>query len=116
MTGADLRDRDYLEHILAALDRIRRYVASDGRNGFFDDEKTQDAVMRNPEIIGEAAGKLSTSFRATHAEIPWRVISGMRNRLIHGYMTVSLAVVWDTVERVLPEFENQVRQIRAGLR
>jgi uncharacterized protein with HEPN domain len=70
MTGADFRDRDYLDHILVALDRIRRYVESDGRSDFFGDEKTQDAAMRNLEIIGEAAGKLSGPFRETHAGIP----------------------------------------------
>ena len=85
----DLRDEDYLEPILEAISRINRYVADGGKHAFLQDEKTQDAVIRNLEIIGEAATKLSPELKTKHDEIPWGDIAGMRNRLIHGYFAVS---------------------------
>jgi uncharacterized protein with HEPN domain len=79
------------------------------------DEKTQDAVIRNLEIIGEAATKLSPELKAKYDEIPWGDIAGMRNRLIHGYFEVNLDIVWSTVEKVLPEFEAQIKALRREL-
>lgn len=94
-------DRAYLSHILDALDRIARYTAT-GRDHFFSDERTQDAVVRNLEIIGEAAKKLSADARANASGIDWRVVAAMRDKLIHEYFGVNLEIVWRTVERDLP--------------
>ena len=68
----------------------------------------QDAVVRNLEVIGEAVSKLSESLKTENGQIPWRQISGMRNRLIHGYMTTNLEIVWNTVEKLLPGFKKEI--------
>ena len=82
---------------------------------FMASELVQDGVIRNLEIIGEAVSKLSPELKARHADVPWREVSGMRNRLIHGYMSVNLNIVWDTVVKVLPEFLETVTAILDAL-
>lgn len=108
----DLRDRDYLEHIQEAIAKIRRYVTSKNEADFMADDLVQDGVIRNLEIIGEAVTNLSPELKATHSDVPWGEISGMRNRLIHGYISVNLQIVWDTVDKVLPEFLARVESIK----
>jgi len=110
-----LRDADYLEHIQDAIARITRYTAGKNESGFIADELVQDGVIRNLEIIGEAVAKLSSELKAEHADVPWSDISGMRNRLIHGYVTVNLEIVWSTVEKVLPDFRTRVGDIQRQL-
>lgn len=102
MTAPEPRDPAYVAHMLEAIARIRRYVGRKQRAGFLGDTLLQDAVIRNIEIIGEAASRLSPEFAARHAEIPWRDIVGMRHRLIHGYLKVNLDTVWAVIERDLP--------------
>lgn len=111
----DLRDRDYLEHIQDAIGKIQRYVAGMSEAGFMADDLVQDAVIRNLEIIGEAVTNLSPELKARHDDVAWGEISGMRNRLIHGYVTVNLQIVWDTVEKVLPGFLAEVLDIQSAL-
>ena len=105
------RDRDYLRHILEAIDRIRTYTSGKSKDAFLSEPLLQDAEIRNVEVIGEAANRLSPEFIAKHNTIPWRDIAGMRHRLIHGYMTVNLQTVWNVVERELPGLEKQVRSV-----
>ena len=112
MTDAEARDPAYLEHMLEAIARIQRYVGRKRRAGFLRDALLQDAVIRNIEIIGEAASRLSPEFAARHAEIPWRDIVGMRHRLIHGYLKVNLDTVWEVVERDLPALVPRLRALR----
>lgn len=85
-------DRMYLLHIRDALGNIREYTAP-GREAFFNERKTQDAVIRNLEIIGEAVKHMSASLKATHNTIAWKQIAGMRDRLIHDYFGVDLNLV-----------------------
>lgn len=84
---------DYLGHILEAIERIDRYLADTDEVTFLNDQKTQDAVVRNFEIIGEAAHNIESyhaAFAAAHPDIPWSVIYAMRNRVAHGYFKVDL--------------------------
>src|SRR5439155_9848243 len=90
-------DHVYLQHIRDLVARIVAYTAG-GREAFFNDTMVQDAVLRNIEVIGEAVKNLSQGFRDAHADVPWRAIAGMRDRLIHGYTQVNLDVVWLVVE------------------
>jgi uncharacterized protein with HEPN domain len=83
---------------LAAIERIRRYVQDD-RTRFDTDELLQSAVLLWIEIIGEAARGVSDKVRDAHPEVPWRVITDMRNRVTHGYFDIDLDVVWNTVTR-----------------
>ena len=105
------RDDDYMGHILFAIEKINRYIEISGKDSFFKDEMVQDAIIRNLEIIGEAVTKLSESLKTENGQIPWRQISGMRNRLIHGYMTINLEIVWNTVDKLLPGFESQIENL-----
>ncbi len=75
------------------------------------DERTRDAVIRNIEIIGEAAGKLPDEVTARAPQIPWRLICDMRNVLAHAYFGVSLKVVWDTATTQIDELEKAVRAL-----
>ena len=100
-------DRLYRQHILEAIDRIERFTGG-GRDAFMADEKTQSAVMRQPEIIGEASKRLSDSLQQSAAELPWREMAATRDRLIHGYFTVRLDIVWNVVERELATLKARV--------
>jgi uncharacterized protein with HEPN domain len=87
----------YLQHVRAALLSVKEYTES-GRDGFFASKLIQDAVVRNLEIIGEAAKGLAPATRNRAAEVPWRRIAGLRDQLIHHYFGVDLEVVWRVVE------------------
>jgi uncharacterized protein with HEPN domain len=105
---ADERDeRLFLEDLREAIERISSYTAA-GRDAFFSDVRTQDAVVRNIEIMGEAAKNVSEATRRAHPEIPWRQIAGTRDRVIHGYFRVDLLIIWEIVERELPSLREKV--------
>ena len=106
-----LRDQDYLGHMAEAVGRIQRFTAGKNKDEFLADDLLQDGVIRNLEIIGEAASKQSRELKAQHDDVPSVQISGMRNRLIHGDMSVNPQIVWSTVEKVLPDFREKVAGI-----
>lgn len=102
---------DYLEHMRQAIGRIQRYLGNLEYIAFVANEEKQDAVIRNLEIIGEAAGKIHRhfpSFVAQYPDFPLRAAYGTRNALAHGYFKVDLELVWKTVERDLPLLADQV--------
>lgn len=103
-------DRPYLQHILDAIRKISAYTA-DGRDAFMLDPKTQDAVVRNFEIIGETTKRLSDETKGGRSEVPWRDIAGLRNVLIHDYMGVDLKRVWGVVERDLPTLRQVIQEM-----
>ncbi len=100
-----LGDRDaalLLDMWLAARD-AREFVAGLDEDGFRTSRLHQNAVIRSLEVIGEAAGKVSSQLRSGHADIPWREVIGMRHRLIHGYAEIRVELVWTVVkERLEP--------------
>lgn len=85
--------RLYLAQILERIDRIKEYTAS-GKQAFFADRRTQDAVIRNFEVIGEAAKRLPEDYRKEQPALPWKAIAGFRDILIHPYEGVSVAEIW----------------------
>jgi uncharacterized protein with HEPN domain len=97
-----LKDNAYLEDILDAAKAIRRFTCGVSREAFKTNEEKYEAVSRKFEIIGEAAGRLSPETRKKFPEIPWTLVTAMRNILIHDYADVDLDIVWDTAERDLP--------------
>ena len=109
----ELALRDYLEHIQQAIDRIQRYLADIDYSAFLDNEEKQDAVIRNLEVIGEAAGNIQRhfpDFSTQHPDFPLKAAYGARNALAHGYFKVDLDMVWNTVVRDLPMLEVRVRE------
>ena len=100
-------DRVYLQHILDAIAKIETYTA-DGREAFSRSTMIQDAVIRNFEIIGEATKRLSAQLRAQHPEVPWRVIAGFRDVLIHEYEGIEVNEVWNVIARDLPELKAKL--------
>lgn len=119
MSKADkLRIPDYLGHILEAIQRIHRYVEDMDEVQFLEDLKTQDAVIRNFEIIGEACRNIEFHhpvFAANHPEVPWGFAYEMRNALAHGYFKVDLEIVWKTIHNDLPGLAEQVLSIMGKL-
>ena len=71
----------------------------------------QDAVIRTLEVMGEAVRKVPESTRSAHPEIPWRQIAGTRDRVIHGYFTVDLGIVWEIVETELPSLRERLARL-----
>ena len=98
----------YLEDILTAARKIGRFVAGYAYDDFVFDERTFDAVLRNLEIIGEAAKKTPLAIKALAPEVEWRGMAGLRDVLIHGYATVSAAIIWDVVTVKLPALADRI--------
>ncbi len=95
-------DRLYIEHILHSIERIQSYIRGLDQKTFLENFVTQDAVVRQLEIIGEATKRISKKFRSKYPEIPWSDMAGMRDILIHDYIDVDFNIVWKTaVESVL---------------
>ncbi len=106
-------DRVYLEHILDGIRAITRY-AEPGKDAFLRERMRQDAVLRNLEIIGEAAGKLSDDLR-DRSPTPWKKVIALRNRLIHAYWGVDLILVRDVVVKDLAPLEAEVCRLLSSI-
>ncbi|MCK6462683.1 MAG: DUF86 domain-containing protein [Candidatus Pacebacteria bacterium] len=105
------RDNVYLQHILEAIESINEYLRGLDYESLLKDKKTIDAVVRELEIIGEAANNLSDDFKKKHPEIPFRDMSDMRNVLIHEYFGVNTKIVWDTCQDDLPKLKEVIKAI-----
>jgi len=109
-----LRAPDYVDHMLAAIDRIHEYCAGLDQGMFERNGLVHDAVIGNVEVIGEAARNLvrdAPDVAVANPQIMWRELVGMRNRLTHGYADVDLALVWLTVQRDLPVLRDHLRRL-----
>jgi uncharacterized protein with HEPN domain len=95
--------RLYLDDIIEAVARIKKFTNDMDFDDFKADIKTQDAVVRNLEIIGEASGRLPEEVHLSAPEIEWRKIVGIRNILAHEYFGISLPIIWDIVQNKLDE-------------
>jgi len=102
----------YLADMVEAADAIRSFIRGMSREAFDSDKRTQDAVIRNLEVIGEAVKNIPDAFKKEHPEISWHSIAAMRDKLIHGYFGVDADIVWRTVTEDLPALEGQVRKLR----
>ena len=103
--------RIFLEDIKESIEKIEEYTQNISKEQFMSDNKTQDAVMRRLEIVGEAVKNIPEYFRKKYPEIPWKQIAGMRDVLIHGYFDINLQRVWLVLEKELPTFKNKIIQI-----
>jgi uncharacterized protein with HEPN domain len=105
-----------LEDICEAVEKIERYVSGLNHDAFVTDDKSVDSVVRNLEIIGEAANRIPKEFRTRHAEIDWRKIIGLRNRIVHDYFNIDIEIVWEIVQKDLPIFKSKLSLIRGEKR
>lgn len=101
----------FLRDIMTCIQRIETYVAGLGRKDFFTDQKTMDAVMRNLEIIGEAAKKLPESIKEKYPNMEWRKLAGLRDILIHQYFGIDEDIIWDVLVNKIPEVKNELKKI-----
>ena len=102
------RNKVYLQHILDSTAAIDSFVAAIKPEEFLEDRLLQDGVIRELEIVGEAAKNLSEDFRNSNNHIPWKDIMGTRDRLIHEYFGVDLDTVWKTAKQDLPRLKKWV--------
>jgi uncharacterized protein with HEPN domain len=103
-------DRVYLEHIRDALRDIVAYCGV-GRDVFMSDRMRQDATLRKLEIIGQAVKNLSDATKAQQADIPWKRIAGLRDKVIHDYFGVDLEIVWGVVDIELPKLRSAIEAL-----
>jgi uncharacterized protein with HEPN domain len=106
--------RDYLEDIIHSISKTDEFVKGMTFEDFSADDKTIFAVVRALEIIGEAAKMIPVSIRNRHTDIPWREITGMRDKLTHAYFGVELEAVWNTIKNDIPKIDKQFRKMLKG--
>lgn len=97
--------------MIESIEAVFCYTKDVDEVAFYANREKSDAVIRNIEVLGEAAGNLSETFQQKHPDIPWHQIVGMRNRLIHGYFGVSLKIIWQVVTLDLPVLYGQLKKL-----
>lgn len=101
-----------IEDIIECCNKIFKYTEGYTYETFEDDDKTIDAVIRNFEIIGEAANRLSDDFKDHYPEIDWHKIRGFRNRIVHDYAGVDIRIIWTIIKEYLPAMYNAIIKIK----
>lgn len=107
-------DIEFLGDISEAIRRLEFYTQKMDYADFLEDTKTQDAVIRNLEILGEAVKNISDELKEKHTEILWKDIAGLRDKLIHHYFGVNLEIVWTIIEEDLPKLKKELQHIPGG--
>ena len=105
----------FVEHVMESIEKIEEYIGGMGKEEFLGDSRTQDAVMRRLEIMGEAVKNIPSEFRDEYPKIPWKQIAGMRDVLIHEYFGVNLERVWKTLKTDLPELKQKISEVSQKL-
>ncbi len=106
----------FLQHILESIARIEEFTEGMSKEDFVASVKTQDAVIRRLEIIGEASKNLPNSFREKHPEIEWGDMIRTRDKLSHGYFGVDLKLAWDILKNDLPALKEKIGKILGEMR
>jgi uncharacterized protein with HEPN domain len=105
------RDKDFLGDIQEAIEMVSLYTKGLTYRKFLDDRKTQDAVIRNFEIIGEASKNISVGFKAKYPEVPWKKLAGLGDKLIHFYFGIDYKIVWNITKKELLGLRKQIKEI-----
>jgi uncharacterized protein with HEPN domain len=100
-----------LQDIVDSIEKIKIYTSGMDIREFLQDDKTIDAVIRNFEIIGEAANRIPEEVREKFQEVNWHRIRGFRNRIVHDYMGIDYEIVWEIIVTVLDKLNIQIRNI-----
>jgi uncharacterized protein with HEPN domain len=105
----------YLEDILTAIDNIQEYSSGLTHAALSGDRLRFDAIIRNFQVIGEAAKKVPDAIKLSAPDIPWRKISGLRDILVHEYFNVNTMLIWDIIKNELPPLKQQVLRLKSEL-
>ena len=114
MSDADQPPREwrfYIVDMIEFAEKVLAYTKDVDQDTLVADPLRYDAVLRNLELIGEAATHIPGHVRAAHPDVPWRAIVGLRNRLAHGYLTISDSVVWTTIQEAVPSLVPSLRSV-----
>jgi len=98
----------YLDDIVTAIERIFEYTQDYNYDAFMNDYKTIDAVIRNFEIIGEAAKNIPDEIKEKYQDVPWDEMYSLRNRISHAYFGIDFEIIWDIITKYLPENKSQI--------
>lgn len=112
------RLNDYVDHMIQAIEQVSEYLVDVTENQFLSTRLLQDGVVRNLEVIGEAANqvvKKFPEFSASHPDVQWEAVYYMRNRVIHGYASIDYALVWQVANKDLPDLHAALKKIKASL-
>lgn len=101
----------FIKDIVDSIEKIEKYCQNITYEQFLQDDKTKDAVVRNLEIIGEAAKNIPDHIKEISSETAWKFMTGMRDKLIHEYFGVSYSTVWETVKGDLPLLKESIREL-----
>ncbi len=104
-----------LQDILESIQKIKTYTHEMAFETFQKDDKTIDAVIRNFEIIGEAANRIPDEIKDKFNRVNWHRIRGFRNRIVHDYMGVDIEIIWETITKSLDKLHEQIEEIYASL-
>jgi len=107
--------RIFLDDILGAIEKIDRYMAALSEEEFKEADIVVDAVLRNLEVIGEAARNIPDNLRQQYSHIPWQRIVGLRNVVIHAYFNVDLNIIWQIIKANLPAVKEDIAKMRDDL-
>ena len=110
------RDKEYLADVVEAVQRIVSYTAELSYEEFLADRKTQDAVLRNLQVMGEAVKKLSAPVKQAHPHLPWKQVAGMRDKVVHDYFGINYDIVWALAKQELPAMLPSLAAILPGAR
>ena len=104
-------DTDYLQDMLGEIDNLRNFVANISFHEFMSDLMRRNAAIRSFEVIGEASKKIPEEMKNTHPGVPWKQMTGMRDKLIHGYFGVDYESVWTAVIERVPQIKPHIEEM-----
>ena len=106
-----IKDSVYLKHILDTIADLEKFLKGVSEENFFKNREKQYAVLRALEIIGEASKNLSSEAKVKSPDVDWKNIAGLRDKLIHAYFGVNLTLVWEILQRDIPELKKQAQKL-----
>lgn len=107
---------DYIQDIFKSIKEVEDFTNGFSYNEFVQDNKTINATIRSLEVIGEATKKIPDSIRDDYPQIPWKLMAGMRDKLIHEYSGVDLKIVWETLQNDIPKIRPLIKRVKKDLK
>lgn len=103
--------KDYINDIYNSINEVKEFTKELNFETFLTDKKTSNAVIRSLEVLGESAKKIPNNMRSKYPDIPWKKMTGMRDKLIHEYFGVDLGIVWKVIKEELPPLKPKIKDI-----